>query len=65
MGLTEEPNSQRKSRSVTWGEAVSGKLASSKTMCQETIRRFVERSSSDSLCDQKSSQGRHTGWTWG
>jgi hypothetical protein len=44
MGLTEEPDSQRKSRSVRWGEAAIGKLASSKTTCRETIRRFVERS---------------------
>jgi hypothetical protein len=44
MGLTEDPDSQRKSRSVRWGEAAGGKLASSKTTCRETIRRFVERS---------------------
>jgi hypothetical protein len=37
-------NSQRKSRSVRLGEAVSGKLSSSKTTCRETIRQFVERS---------------------
>jgi hypothetical protein len=44
MGLTEDPDSQRKSRSVRWGEAASGKLASSKTTCREMIRRFMERS---------------------
>jgi hypothetical protein len=37
------PDSQRKSRSVRLGEAVRGKLSSSKTTCQETIRWFVER----------------------
>jgi hypothetical protein len=37
-----EPNSKRKSRSVRLGEAVSGKLPSSKTTCRETVRRFVE-----------------------
>jgi hypothetical protein len=38
------PDSQRKSRSVRLGEAARGNLSSSKTTCQETIRRFVERS---------------------
>jgi hypothetical protein len=42
MGLTEEPDSQRKSKTVRWGKAASGKLASSKTTCRETIRWFVE-----------------------
>jgi hypothetical protein len=39
-----EPDSQRKSRSVGLGETARGKLSSSKTMCRETIRQFVERS---------------------
>jgi hypothetical protein len=38
------PDSQRKSKSVRLGEAVRGKLSSSKTTCRETIRRLVERS---------------------
>jgi hypothetical protein len=38
------PDSQKKSRSVRLGEAARGKLSSSKTTYQETIRRFVERS---------------------
>jgi hypothetical protein len=41
---TLEPDSQRKSRSVILGEALSEKPSSSKTMCRETIRQFVERS---------------------
>jgi hypothetical protein len=41
---TVEPDSQRKSRSVGLGEAVRGKLSSSKTTCREIIRWFVERS---------------------
>jgi hypothetical protein len=44
MVETVGPNSQRKSRSVRLGEAARGKLSLSKTTCQETIRRFVERS---------------------
>jgi hypothetical protein len=40
MGL----DSQRKSRLVRLGEAASGKLSSSKTICHQMIRRFVERS---------------------
>jgi hypothetical protein len=40
---TVEPDSQRKSRSVGLGEAVRGKLSSSKTTCREMIKRFVER----------------------
>jgi hypothetical protein len=38
------PDSQRKSRLVRLGKIASGKLSSSKTICRETIRRFVERS---------------------
>jgi hypothetical protein len=38
------PDAQRKSRSVRLGEAARGKLPSSKITCQETIRRFVEKS---------------------
>jgi hypothetical protein len=41
---TVEPDSQRKSRSVGLGEVARGKLSSSKIMCRETIRWFVERS---------------------
>jgi hypothetical protein len=41
---TVEPDSQRKSTLVGLGEAARGKLSSSKIMCRETIRRFVERS---------------------
>jgi hypothetical protein len=41
---TVEPDSQRKSRLVGLCEAARRKLSSSKTMCRETIRRFVERS---------------------
>jgi hypothetical protein len=37
-------DSQRKSRSVRLGEAAREKLSSSKTTCQETTRRFIERS---------------------
>jgi hypothetical protein len=44
MVETMGPDSQRKSKSVRLGEAVRGKLSSSKTTCRETIRRFVERS---------------------
>jgi hypothetical protein len=44
MVKTIEPNSQRKSRSVRFGEAARGKLSPSKTRCRETIRQFVERS---------------------
>jgi hypothetical protein len=59
---TVEPDSQRKSRSAGLGEVARGKLSSSKTTCH------VERRSgglwrdqgSGSLCDQRSSQGRHT-----
>jgi hypothetical protein len=36
-----EPDSKR---SVRLGEAAMEKLSSSKTTCQETIRRFVQRS---------------------
>jgi hypothetical protein len=43
MVETVGPDSQRKSRSVRLGEAVRGKLSSSKTTSQETIRWFVER----------------------
>jgi hypothetical protein len=44
MVETVGPDSQRKSRSIRLGEAASGKLSSSKTICRERIRRFVERS---------------------
>jgi hypothetical protein len=44
MVETMGPDSQRKSRLVRLGEAASGKLSSSKTTCDEMIRRFVERS---------------------
>jgi hypothetical protein len=44
MVETMGPDSQRKSRSVRLGEAVSGKLSSSKTTCREMIKQFVERS---------------------
>jgi hypothetical protein len=41
MVETVGPDSQRKSRSVRLDEAARGKLSSSKTTCQEMIRRFV------------------------
>jgi hypothetical protein len=44
MVVTVGPDSKRKFRSVRLGEAVSVKLSSSKNICCETIRRFVERS---------------------
>jgi hypothetical protein len=44
MVETVGPDSQRKSRSIRLGEAVSGKLSSSKTTCREMIRQYVERS---------------------
>jgi hypothetical protein len=43
MVETMGPDSQRKSRSVRLSETVSGKLSSSKTICHETNRWFVER----------------------
>jgi hypothetical protein len=44
MVETVGPDSKRKFRSVRLDEVARGKLSSSKTTCQERIRRFVERS---------------------
>jgi hypothetical protein len=44
MVETMELDSKRKSRLVTLGEATSGKLSSSKTICREKIMWFVKRS---------------------
>jgi predicted transcriptional regulator len=44
MMETVELDSKRKSRLDRLGEAARGKLSSSKTTCQETIKQFVERS---------------------
>jgi hypothetical protein len=41
---TVRPDSQRKFKTVRLGEAVRGKLSSSKTTYQETTRWFIERS---------------------
>jgi hypothetical protein len=58
------PDSQRKSRLVRLGKTASGKLFSSKTICHETIRRFVESKTAIAFVIDRVAQEDTPGGTW-
>jgi hypothetical protein len=58
---TVEPDSQRKSRSVGLGEAVRGGCPHQKPHVERQSGSLWRDQGSGSICDQRSSQGRHTG----